>query len=241
MKNSDFKTSQTEVQTSHSVSLPPLGPDDTFIVPNLSVPKNMKKGKSLFSIETIKYYECRNYHPIKTTMFILTAIIVVLYSLIKGTSSVESILSLGKCDTGQYIAIVVVVLLVCGIIAISIWVVYKEQIVKRDKGYHYEHEFEYNSKKIIFLVSFGVFVGFFAYLLGIGGGLFLFPALTLLGLDPFVTSSTVMFLIFLSKIVATILSITSGYLNFGYIGAASIIVVMSVLIFLNTLDKFLKK
>ena len=201
----------------------------------------MKKGKSLFSIETIKYYECRNYHPIKTTMFVLTALIVVLYSLFKGTSSVKSIANLGKCDVGQFIAMGIVILLITGIIIISVWVVYKEQVVKKEKNYHFEHEFEYNVKKIIFLVSFGIFVGFFAYLLGIGGGLFLFPALTLLGLDPFVTSSTVMFLIFLSKIVATILSITSGFLNFGYIGAASIIVVMSVLIFLNTLDKFLKK
>ena len=196
-----------------------MGPDDTFIVPNLSVPKNMKKGPSLFSIQTIKYYECRNYHPVKTTMFISTALIVVLYSLFKGTSSVKSIANLGKCDTGQYIAMGIVILLISGIIVISVWVVYKEQVVKKEKAYHYSHEFEYNGKKIVFLVLFGIFVGFFAYLLGIGGGLFLFPMLTIIGLDPFVTSSTVMFLIFLSKIVATLLSITSGYLNFGYIGA----------------------
>jgi uncharacterized membrane protein YfcA len=200
----------------------------------------MKKGKTLFSIQTIKYYECRNYHPIKTTMFVLTAVVVVFYSLVKGTSSVSSIFNLDKCDWGQFLAMAIVIILIGGILGVSVWIVYQEQRVKKEKGYHYEHEFLYSGGKIAFLVFFGCFVGFFAYLLGIGGGLFLFPMLTIIGLDPFVTSSTVMFLIFLSKIVATILSITSGYLNFGYIGAASIVVVISVLVFLNTLDKFLK-
>lgn len=221
--------------------MPPLGPDDTYVVPNLKVPKNMKKGDSLFHIDTIKYYECRNYHPVKTTMFVVTAAVVVFYSLVKGTSSVKSIFGLGKCDWPQFLAMGVVIIMITIILVISVWVVYGEQKVKKEKGYQYEHEFEYNGAKIGFLVFFGLFVGFFAYLLGIGGGLFLFPMLTIIKLDPFVTSSTVMFLIFLSKIVATILSITSGFLNFGYIGASSVIIVISVLIFLNTLDKILKQ
>ena len=223
------------------MSLPPLGPNDTFIVPNLSVPKGMKKGKTLFSIQTIKYYECRNYHPIKTTMFVLTAVVVIFYSLVKGTSSVKSIFDLGKCDWGQFLAMAIIIIVVGIILGISIWVVYKEQKVKQEKGFHYSHEFLYSGGKIAFLVFFGCFVGFFAYLLGIGGGLFLFPMLTIIGLDPFVTSSTVMFLIFLSKIVATALAITSGFLNFGYIIASSFVVVISVLAFLNTLDKILKQ
>ena len=53
----DIGTTQTDINTSIDVSLPPLGPNDTFIVPNLQVPKNLKKGKSLFSLQTIKYYE----------------------------------------------------------------------------------------------------------------------------------------------------------------------------------------
>lgn len=234
-------TTQTDIHTSIDVSLPPLGPNDTFIVPNLQVPKNLKRGKSLFSLQTIKYYECRNYHPIKTTLFVLTAVLVVFYSLVKGTSSVQSIFGLGKCDWEQFLAMAIVFLGVLAILIVSIWVVYKEQKVKIAGGYQFKHEFTYTGPKIAFLTFFGLFVGFFAYLLGIGGGLFLFPMLTIIKLDPFVTSSTVMFLIFLSKIVATILSITSGFLNFGYIGAASVVVVISVLIFLQTLDKFLKK
>lgn len=243
-KSSEFATSHTDFQTSQGsqeVSLPPLGPDDTYVVPNLHIPKNLKRGKSLFDINTIKYYECRNYHPVKTSMFVLTAVVVVFYSLVKGTASVESIFSLGKCEWPQFLAMAVVFILIVVILAISVWVVYGEQRVKKEKNYHFDHEFNYSGGKIVFLVSFGLLVGFFAYLLGIGGGLFLFPMLTLIKLDPFVTSSTVMFLIFLSKIVATILSITSGFLNFGYIGASSVIIVISVLVFLNTLDKVLKQ
>lgn len=236
-----MKTTQTDYQTSQDISMPPMGPDDTYVVPNLKIPKGLKKGDSLFHINTIKYYECRNYHPVKTTMFVVTAVVVIFYSLVKGTSSVDSIFGLGKCDWPQFLAMALVIICIGIILAISVWVVYGEQKVKIAKNYQYPHEFEYNGIKITFLIIFGLFVGFFAYLLGIGGGLFLFPALTIIKLDPYVTSSTVMFLIFLSKIVATALSITSGYLNFGYIGASSVVVVISVLIFLNTLDKVLKR
>ena len=49
-----------------------------------------QKLSELEELEYLKKYEGKNYHPIKTTLFILTIVITVIYSLLQGTSSIKS-------------------------------------------------------------------------------------------------------------------------------------------------------
>ena len=196
---------------------------------------------SLFSIESIKYYESHNYHPLKTPIFIITIIVVLLYSFIQGTTYIESILNIEKCSWVQFLVMGIALIIIFIINIASIIIVYKEQTIKKMNNHQYDHELEFTILKIVFLSLFSFFVGFLAYLLGMGGGLFLIPMMNSIGIDPLVSSSTVMFMILLSKTVSTVLAITSGFLNYDYIIIAGIFIILFSITFLCTLDQIIKK
>ena len=144
-------------------------------IPVEGIPQNPKNLGSIYSIESIKYYESKNYHPLKTTLFILTIIISVFYNFIKGSTTIDSIFGFDKCDAGQFVVMGCVVIIIGAILVISIITVYKEQKIKTEHNYLYDHEFKFTTPKITFLVFYGFGTGFFAYILGMGGGLFLVP------------------------------------------------------------------
>lgn len=206
-----------------------------------SINKKESNEKGLFSIESIKKYENRHLHPVKSPLFILTLLVVILNSFMKGTSSYESILGLEKCAWQQFLILALTCCILTLIFGISVWFVNKEQKVKLLNKNHKPHELLFSSGKIVLLAVSGLLIGFVSNILGIGGAIAMFPMFTCLGIDPFVASSSVMFMILLSKTVASVLAINSGFLNYGYVGMTGVITVISILLMLKVLDYFLKK
>lgn len=200
-----------------------------------------KNNNSLFSFEKIKYYEQRNYHPLKTPIYFVTLVVVLLYAFIKGSSTVDSIIGLNKCHYVQFIILGVVFLIILLIQILSMWIVYKEQKVKIENNDLLPHEIKFTSKKIIIMVFFGFGIGFIANILGLGGALFFLPVLSKMGVSPIVASSSIMFLIFLSKIAALVLAFVSGYANFDYILIIAFFISFSVVGSLLFLDYFMKR
>ena len=124
---------------------------------------------------------------------------------------------------------------------ISIRVVLYEQKIKLKYQYHYSHEMKFTKKLTLLLIVFGFIVGFLANILGLGGGFVMFPMFVLIGVSPLVSSACTMFLILLSKIVASIFAFLSGYLLYDYTFITVILVMLSVIFFVKVMDKLIKK
>ena len=197
--------------------------------------------EELIEVDNIKKYEGRNFHPVKTPIFILTILLTIIYFLLKGSSSIPSILGLPKCHWSQNLILVITVLLIVAIQMFSIKIVMREQVLKLKHNFHQKHEVLFSNTKITFLVAFAIIVGFLANLLGLGGGFVIFPMFVSIGVSPLVASATTIFMIFLSKIVAALLAMFSQYLKGDYTIAAVICVGISVIIFSVIADAILKR
>jgi uncharacterized membrane protein YfcA len=192
-------------------------------------------------IEALVYYEGKNFHPVKTPIFLITILLTIVYFLLKGSSSVPSIIGLSKCHWGQYVILAVTVIGIIIIQIYSIKIVLKEQHIKQTYKLHLKHEVLFTPGKIAFLIGFATIVGFLANLLGLGGGFVIFPMFVSIGVSPLVASATTIFMIFLSKIVAALLAVFSKYLKGDYTLVAVLFVVISVIIFSIISDAILKR
>ena len=210
------------------------------VIPSNSTKTNTSK-KGIFSIEKIKMYENRHLHPIKSPLFITSLGLVILNSFMKGSSSVPSIVGLDKCEWPQFLILGLVCTALSAIFAVSVWVVYKEQKVKLTHRHHSPHEILFSPGKIFALALSGLIIGFVSNILGVGGAVAMFPMMTCLGIDPFVASSSVMFMILLSKTIASVLALNSGFLSFQYVLLNAFLMTISILVLLKVLDNFLKR
>lgn len=197
--------------------------------------------KELKQISKINYYEERNIHPIKTTLFIITAVLTTLYGLLKGSSTTKSIANLDKCDPIQIVILVILTISVGLIQIYSVIIVMKEQKLKLKYNCHEEHEIKYTLKKCLMLVSVSFIIGILANILGVGGGFVIFPLIILFGGSPLVSAACTMFLIFLSKMVATFFAFISGYVIYSYTIFFTVMVMLSVIFFIIVMNNVLKK
>lgn len=192
-------------------------------------------------VKYIQNYEGSNLHPKKTLIFVLTIVLTIVYSLLKGTSSINSIVNLEKCQWEQLPMFAVFVVAIAIIQAYSIKLVKREQYLKVKYDLHSDHEVKFTNKKIAFLICFALVVGFVANLLGLGGGFVIFPMLVLIEVSPLVASATTIYMIFLSKIVAALLALFSVYIKFDYTVAECVLVAVFVLLSSKLSDWILKK
>lgn len=192
-------------------------------------------------VSKLKYYEGRNFHPIKTPIFLATILVTVVYFLLKGSSSLPSIAGLPKCHWGQNLILGVTIVGILILQIISIRIVLKEQDLKLKYNLHEEHEVLFSTQKIVFLVAFAIIVGFLANLLGLGGGFVIFPMFVSIGVSPLVASATTIFMIFLSKTVAALLAGFSPFLKMDYTGMMVACVAVSVVVFSAVADAILKR
>ena len=192
-------------------------------------------------VKVIKRYEGRNFNPKKMFIFAATIALTIVYSLLKGTSSIRSVLDYQNCSWQQIPLFLGFVVFIAAIQIYSIQLVKREQFLKIKYSLQCEHEVKLSNRKITFLILFGLVVGFVANLLGLGGGFVIFPMLVWIEVSPLVASATTMFMIFLSKIVAALLAIFSQYFKFDYSLFVSALVIISVVVFSLLSDYILKK
>lgn len=104
-----------------------------------------------------------------------------------------------------------------------------------------KHEMNYTLTQIAILSLVIFIVGIISIIVGLGGGIILFPMFVYLGVQPIVVSFSILFMVFLSKITTVILNSLEGLL----IPDLSIFMVfwMSVLVIISLtfFSKLLKK
>ena len=219
--------------------------EETELHPNLN-PNNFSKLnpddlQEIKEVRQIQKYEGRNFNPKKVILFGITIVITIIYSLLKGTSSIDSLIDLDVCQWEQLPLFFGLILIIIGIQIYSIKLVKREQFLKIKYHLHYEHEVKFTNKRIIFLILFAIIVGFLANLLGLGGGFVIFPMLVMIKVSPLVASATTIFMIFLSKFVAALLAFFSEFLKLDYTLVSVVFVVCSVLFFSKISDIMIKK
>jgi uncharacterized membrane protein YfcA len=195
----------------------------------------------LNEVKNIKFYEGKNFNPKKISIFSLTIVLTIFYSLMKGTTSIDSIFHIGVCDWEQLLIFFILIICIIVIQIISIRIVKREQFLKLKYNLHKDHEVKFTNGKIAFLIVFALTVGFLANLLGMGGGFVIFPMLIMIGVSPLVASATTIYIIFLAKIVAALLASFSQYLLADYTFTECFLVVIAVIFFSKISDFLLKK
>lgn len=204
-------------------------------------PQSKMGSEEAEAVAKLKHYEGRNLHPVKTPIFVVTILLTVVYFLLKGSSSLPSVLGLPKCHWGQNVVLGVTIVGIVLIQVISVRIVLREQDLKLKHRLHMEHEVLFSTQKIIFLIGFAIVVGFLANLLGLGGGFVIFPMFVSIGVSPLVASGTTIFMIFLSKTVAALLAGFSPFLKGDYTVLAVACVGVSVVVFSAVADAILKR
>jgi len=189
----------------------------------------------------LKYYEARNFNPLKVFIFVLTVLVSLLFGFVKDSMNISPYSGLDKCHTVQYVAVVSVSVVMILIQIYCIQLVIREQNIKQENNYHYDHEVVFNLKNTLGLTFCGFIIGFLANILGLGGGFVIFPMLVFIGVSPLVASACTMFLIFVSKIVAAIFAFMGEYLLPGYTFLTVALVCLSVIFFIKVMDEVLKR
>lgn len=200
-----------------------------------------KKIKLETDIDKIKYYEGRNWNPVKIFIFAMTVIISLLFGFVKDSMHVSSYSGMPRCYPIQYIALGLVTLVMILVQFYSFRLVTFEQKVKEAHGFSYPHEIKFTIGKTLCLTFFGFIIGFFANILGLGGGFVIFPMLVFIKVSPLVASACTMFLIFVSKIVAATFAILGEYFLPGFTILTVVLVLLSVMFFIKIIDTLLKK
>ena len=159
----------------------------------------------------------------------------------RGSSKFKSIVGSEKCSVLDWILLLILLLLIVVIYVLSILYVKKEIAVKKKFGYLMKHEMNYTLTQIAILSLVIFIVGIISIIVGLGGGIILFPMFVYLGVQPIVVSFSILFMVFLSKITTVILNSLEGLL----IPDLSIFMVfwMSVLVIISLtfFSKLLKK
>lgn len=218
-----------------TLNIPKKDLDKDFTIENTMELKEFEEAKQ------IRYYEGRNFNPKKIGIFVITILITILYSLLKGTTSIDSIAGIDTCQWEQIPIFLILVIFIILIQIYSIMIVKREEYIKVKYSLHHDHEIKFTNKKITFLITFALFVGFLANLLGMGGGFVIFPMLIMIGVSPLVASASTIYIIFLAKIVAALLAVFSEYLLLDYTLVQGLFVVISVVIFSKLSDFIIKK
>lgn len=193
------------------------------------------------AVDRLKHYESRNFHPLKTPIFVATIAFTIIYFLFRGSESLPSVLGLPKCHWVQNVVLGITLVGILAIQFFSVRIVKQEQAMKLKHNLHQPHEVFFTNEKILFLISFATVIGFLTNLLGIGGGFVIFPMLTSMGISPLVASASTLFMIFLSKVVAVLLAVLSPNLKIDYTVLTVISVCSSVILFAYLADVIMQR
>ena len=168
-------------------------------------------------------------------------LISLLCGLLQGSSGVKSIVGFKKCDQGYWGIYALFIIYISLMAVLGSWVVISEQKAKKAAGWEFsEHEVQWSLKKILLAHLISLLIGFSSAIAGIGGGTLLNPVLTSWGYLPRATSSSVMLLIFTSKLVTAFLFILSGQLLYDYVLFIGAFVILAVLLAMFSLSNYVK-
>ena len=192
--------------------------------------------------DKILFYETKNNHPIKTSIFVLNIISLFLFAVIKDSIDISTKEGISKCNEIQYISLTIAVVITIIIQIISIMMVLKEQRIKKNNHvFNDKSDIDFNIGKIFCIICFSFICGVFINLLGLEGTFLIGPIFACAGVDIDVAFASSIFLVFFSKILASILGFMKNYFLPGYTFLSAAISFFSILFFIKVIGRSIEK
>lgn len=155
--------------------------------------------------------------PATLILFPFLFIVLIFLILLRGTSSVDSIIGVKSCSAMSFVILAILVLFYVGMTILNTVLVKKEYSIKVKHGYKFvEGDLKWESKLLIQFVLCALGAGFIAGTVGLGGGVIFNPLLLSFKVPPQVASSTGMFMIMFGSLSNIFLYIMADYLHIGF-------------------------
>ena len=169
--------------------------------------------------ELIKIYneEKKNLPWSVAWKILLILIFVIVCSFIRGSRTMKSIVNLGYCSSGFWIASALIILFLLFIYKLCLIEILKKYEYKVAKGYEFDISDMKWNKHNSYTLSFTAFMaGWIGSLVGIGGALILSPVLIANKIRPEVMTATTSFMIIFASIISSLQYIIAGKVNLSF-------------------------
>ena len=191
--------------------------------------------------EKQKLIEGSNFYWKKFGLILANVIFAILLSIFRGGKGFNSVIGATRCSAGDWIILVLYLLLMAAASLIGYMVIIKEQNKKERIEWKAVFEVKYDTKKYLLATAWTSFSGIAVTLAGVGAAAMLNPMFALLKYSPVTTSWTNNMITMVSKIAAVSILALSGAMQFDYVGFYGFLISFAVIIGENTLMKLIKK
>ena len=180
---------------------------------------------------------------IKKLLIIFTILVtLILVSLFRGSSKVESIIGIDKCSPLDFVFVGIFFFMCLLMCFITARILKKESDIKSKLGYEFvPSDPEWTWPNVFKMMAVGCFGGLISGTLGLGGGVIFNPLLLELNVNPIVASSTGMYMVMFSTLSSWILFVISGTLNIAYGLWLSLFVIIGTVYGLKSINKYVKE
>ena len=167
--------------------------------------------------EAIILAESKNFTNINLLVILGTFLIANVTTILRGGSGVKSLLGLDKCSAWSWVVFAVYVGISFAMAAVGSRYVLKKQAHKEVVGPKYPRDVNWSYGKILYGWTYVTVIGAASSIAGLGGGSIMTPFMFRSGVQPRSASATALMLIFISRIVVTIINLFSGVLLADYL------------------------
>ena len=204
----------------------------------------IKSNDSLNTIvlKKIKRKERSHFQVGKISIIVLSILILIFISLIRKNEFDGIMNHIDKWSTTDLFIWLFFLLSMIVILFWSIRILTKEFNLKQKVRYHFEKgDIEWSSSIISNMLIVAILGGLLSSFVGLGGGIIFGPLMLEFGVHPRVSSSTSMYMVMLSTLVAVVQYIVMGILPLDYSLGFWVIIIIFTIIGHETLSKQLKK
>ena len=168
-------------------------------------------------LERILKREKTHCKPVSLIMVPIILIGLVILTLLRGNSRVDSIAGVESCSALSFVLLAMLILFMVGATVINIILVKKEYKQKTKNGYEFiEGDLQWTPKLLTQFMLAAVIAGFIAGCVGLGGGVIFNPLLLSFKVPPSVSSATGMYMIMFTTLANSFQYLLSGYLHLGF-------------------------
>jgi len=174
--------------------------------------------------------EGKNFYWKKTGVIGLIVLTTLLAVFLRGGKGMDSVIGAERCSAADWIIFMGYIVMIALYFAFAYMVIASEQKIKDTTNWVlHKDDIQQTAGFIALGFTISIVVGFFAVIIGIGGGLLLTPFLLNVGLFPQTIAFTGMYLTIMKNVVSVVIYIISGYMPIDYFLVMGIIIFIGVL------------
>lgn len=215
----DLKSGDTSIKKKELDAPEPTGFDMKVGIPSEVAPKGVVSGRTAEEekeIENIKWQESKNFTWWNTSIVLGSFVLANLISLMRGGNGVTSIIGVTQCSGGDWGLFAFFIVSMAAFSAVGSLYVLRKQKRKQVLGLTEAKDVIWSWGKLAYGYSFVVIIGAASSIAGLGGGSVMTPFMFGIQMMPKAASATALQLIFLSRVVVTLLNYISGVLLVDY-------------------------